>query len=80
MDRVQTFFSMDGAKIFCSHMAKTRDGIFFSKKTQPPPPPGSLMVAPLFIDEENSKLPPKYSNCVKFGHFTILDDVFYSIF
>ena len=39
----------------------------FSKKT--PRPPGSLMVDPLFIDEENSKLPPKYSNCGKFGHF-----------
>ena len=30
---------------------------------------GSLMVAPLFIDEENSKLLPKYSYCVKFVAF-----------
>ena len=56
MDRGQTFFSMDGAKIFLSHMVKAR--IY-----------GSIMVAPLFIDEENSKLPPKYSNCVTFVAF-----------
>ena len=68
MDRGQTFFSMDEAKIFFSHMvkariflAKTRAGILFFSKLS-----NGLMVAPLFIDEENLKLLLKYSNCVTF--------------
>ena len=45
--------------------AKTMAGLFF----KPSPPPGNIMVAPLFIEEENSKLPQQYSNCVKFVAF-----------
>ena len=73
MDRGQTFFSMDGVKIFFSHMVKAR--IFALSKLgpdcflNPAPLPGSLMVAPLFIEKENSKLPQQYSNCVKFVAF-----------
>ena len=44
-------------------LAKTRAGIFCSKLSN------GLMVAPLFIVEENSKLPTKYSNCVTFVAF-----------
>ena len=67
MDRGQTFFPMDGAKIFISHMVKARINSLpnpgpelFLKPSSP-----DLMVVPLFIEEENTKLPPKYSNCVK---------------
>ena len=64
MDRGQTFFFNGWSQnIFFTHgqgqhfcFAKTRAGLFF-KPSPPPPPPGSLMVAPLFIEEENSKLP-----------------------
>ena len=72
---------MDGVKIFFSHMVKAR--IFVLSKPgpdcflnpAPPPPPGSLMVAPFFIEEENSKLPQQYSNCVKFAAFRFLFNI-----
>ena len=61
MDRGHTFFSMDEAKIFFHTWS--RPEFCFSKFSN------CLLVAPLFIDEENSKLPPKYSNCVTFVAF-----------
>ena len=86
MDRGQTFCSMDGLQISFSHMVKAR--IFVLPKPGPdcflnpvpPPPPGSLMVTPLFIEEENSKLPNNIQIVLNLWHFAILDDVFYSIF
>ena len=70
MNKKQFFFSINGVKISFSHMVKAR--IFVLPKSGPDcfnPPPPSLMVAPLFIEEENSKLPQQYSNCVKFVAF-----------
>ena len=68
MDEAKIFFhTWSRPELFGQHQGRNN---LFSKLSN------GLMVAPLFIDEENSKLPPKiFKLC-----FAILDDAFYSIF